>query len=322
MISPRHLKYLRFQQLKTIMKNQKLLNFPVILSQLFPKLLLSKAATAKHQLFLRCLLSKVLAMVNKSLATANNSLATANSHTMSVFHLSSLQRQESKPVDTAHLVANAVAMLLPRLAAMVVAMVAALVLQEAASVLPKLATANKATANPKVAMDLERAAMVSKATVNPSSAATANKPRASVATDNSPRAASADTDNNPRAVSAATDNSPRAVSVAKPEASSANNSSKANPKAATVANPEVDTASPAAAMVAPEADTEAAKEATVDSKTTATENKAAMALPEAVQVTGVDMVESAPTEVDMAVPDMEAQKDGEELSFCVYGLNA
>ena len=60
----------------------------------------------------------------------------------------------------------------------------------------------------------------------------------------------------------------------------------------------------------------------LDSKNKALEVKAAMALPEAVQVMVVDLVESAPTEVDMAVPDMEAQEDGEELSFCVYGLNA
>ena len=95
-------------------------------------------------------------------------------------------------------------------------------------------------------------------------------------------------------------------------------------------NPEADME---ADLAAPEADTEAAREASVDSKNKALEVKAAMALPEAVQVMVVDLEESAPTVVvdlvsraptvvDLAVPDMEAQEDGEELSFCVYGLNA
>ena len=77
-------------------------------------------------------------------------------------------------------------------------------------------------------------------------------------------------------------------------------------------------------MAAQEVDTvEAAREASADSTNKASEVKAAMALPEAAQVMVVDMVESAPSAaVDMAVPDMEAQEDGEELSFCVYGLNA
>ena len=76
------------------------------------------------------------------------------------------------------------------------------------------------------------------------------------------------------------------------------------------------------ATVAPVAASEATAVATT---TTATaEATAAMALPTTAvlsEVMVVDMVEDAPM-VDLAVPDMEAQEGGEELSFCVYGLNA
>jgi hypothetical protein len=64
----------------------------------------------------------------------------------------------------------------------------------------------------------------------------------------------------------------------------------------------------------------------VATTTTATaETTAAMALPTTAvlsEVMVVDLVEDAPMVVDTAKPDMEAQEDGEELSFCVYGLNA
>ena len=84
-------------------------------------------------------------------------------------------------------------------------------------------------------------------------------------------------------------------------------------KQATVSKSRQDTVAP-----------EAATEATVVAKTTATAETAAMALPTAVlsEVMVVDLVEDAPMVVDKAVPDMEAQEGGEELSFCVYGLNA
>merc|ERR1719507_2449242 len=118
-----------------------------------------------------------------------------------------------------------------------------------------------------------------------------------------------------------------AATAADPAATAANlRDSAVNPEVAMVANPEVATANPEAVTAAPEADMEAARKATEDSKTTATavaEKTAAMALPEAVQVMVVDMVESAPTAVDLnPVPVMEAHEDGEELSFCVYGLIA
>ena len=192
--------------------------------------------------------------------------------------------------------------------------------QEVASVLPRLATAAKATANPRedsanpevdtVASVLPRVATASPEVV------TAN-PEVDTVPSELPRAATAaKASDNPEA-----DTAPEVATANLRAVPGAKTSSNPNQRVV-MASPEVATANPEADMAAPEADTEANSKASVDSKNRALEVKAAMALPEAVQVMVVDLVESAPTEVDMAVPDIEVQEDGEELSFCVYGLNA
>merc|ERR1712051_471935 len=289
--SPRHLKYPRFQPLMTM----PILPVMVPSSKVFLKHHLSRAAMVKHQLFLRCPLTQDL--VDKRVAMASQFLILLSSHL-------SLQRELAATVAPATVV--------PRAAS-------------AALAVPRAAMALKATANPReedsanpevdmAAPEVDtvpqevplalprvplppRAASADQATANPA-VATANPEAATV----NPRAAGVKTSSNPNILR---------LDTASPEAATA------SLKAAT-ANPEVD-------MAAPEVDTaEAAREASADSTNKASEVKAAMALPEAVhQVMVVDMVESAPTAaVDMAVPDMEAQEDGEELSFCVYGLNA
>merc|ERR1712051_999447 len=286
--SPRHLKYPRFQPLMTMPS----LLVMVPSSKVFLKHQLSREAMVKHQLFLRCPLTQDL--VDKRVAMASQFLILLNSHL-------SLQREEAA---TAH----------PEEANVAATVAPATVVPRAASAalaVPRAAMALKATANPReedsanpevdmaapeadtvpqeVPLALPRvplpprAASVDQATANPA-VATAN-----------PRAAGVKTSSNPNILR---------LDTASPEAATA------SLKAAT-ANPEVD-------MAAPEVDTaEAAREASADSTNKASEVKAAMALPEAVhQVMVVDMVESAPTAaVDMAVPDMEAQEDGEELSF-------
>jgi hypothetical protein len=310
--SPRHLKYPRFQPLMTM------LSLPVMVPN--TKVFLKSRTAIKHQLFLRCPHTQDL--VDKRVAMASQLLTLPSSHL-------SLQREEA---DTAHPEeANVAATVAP---ATVVPRAAS-----AASVLPRVASAL-----PRVASALPRAAMAAKATANPREEDSAN-PEVDMAAPEAdtvplavplalPRVPLAP----PRAASAHLATVTPAVATANPKVATVNPVAAGvktlsnpnlmvatdNPEAAT-ANPEVDMAAPEADTAAPKADTaEAAREASADSTNSkASEVKAAMALPEAAQVMVVDLVESAPTAaVDMAVPDMEAQEDGEELSFCVYGLNA
>ena len=243
---------------------------------------------------------------------ANHFLILPNNHL-------SPKREEAA---TAHSEASVAAMVAPA----TVVPRAALV-QEVASVLPRVVTAAKATANLREDSANPEVDMVplSVPSVRPR-AATANPvadtvplvlPRADTAPSVLPRAATAaKATANPEA-----DTAPEVATANLRAVPGAKTSSNPNQRVV-MASPVVATANPEADMAAPEADTEANRKASVDSKNRALEVKAAMALPEAVQVMVVDLVESAPTEVDMAVPDMEAQEDGEELSFCVYGLNA
>lgn len=197
----------------------------------------------------------------------------------------------------------------------------AVLVQEVASVVPRLAMAAKATANPREDSANPEVDMVplSVPSVRPR-VATANLEADTVPLSVPsvlPRAATAaKVTDNPEA-----DTAPEVATANLRAVPGAKTSSDPNQRVVT-ASPEVATANPEADMAAPEAAMEANRKASVDSKNRALEVEAAMALPEAVQVMVVDLVESAPTEVDMAVPDMEAQEDGEELSFCVYGLNA
>lgn len=281
-----------------------MLSLPVMVPS--TKVFLKSRTAIKHQLFLRCPHTQDL--VDKRVAMASQLLTLPSSHL-------SLQREEA---DTAHPEeANVAATVAP------------------ATVVPRAASA--ASVLPRVPLALPRAAMAAKATANPREEDSANPevdmaapeadtvplvvplalPRVPLAP---PRAASAHLATVTPAVVTA---NPKVATV-NPVAAGVKTSSNPNlrvatdnPEAAT-ANPEVDMAAPAAATA------EAAREASADSTNSkASEVKAAMALPEAAQVMVVDLVESAPTAaVDMAVPDMEAQEDGEELSFCVYGLNA
>ena len=310
-MSLRHLKFLRFQRLMTMPQRLQLLNFPVtVLSQVFLRHHLSRVAMAKHQLSLRCPLTQDLA---KPPAMASQ-----------------------YKVATAHLVANvaamvALALVVPREAS---AQEAASVLPRAALELPKAATAasvlpraaTAALANLRVDSEdpeedlADPKVDTARPSVKTSSHSTANPRAADLAAPEADMAAPA-----ADMAAPAADMVALAVSLVDPRAASEVQASE---------NPEADME---ADLAAPEADTAAreasAREASVDSKNKALEVKAAMALPEAVQVMVVDLVESAPTVVvdlvsraptvvDMAVPDMEAQEDGEELSFCVYGLNA
>ena len=242
---------------------------------------------------------------------ANHFLILPNNHL-------SPKREEAA---TAHSEASVAAMVAPA----TVVPRAALV-QEVASVLPRVVTAAKATANLREDSANPEVDMVplSVPSVRPR-AATANPvadtvplvlPRADTAPLVLPRATAAKATENP-----VVDTAPEVATANLRAVPGAKTSSNPNQRVV-MASPVVATANPEADMAAPEADTEANRKASVDSKNRALEVKAAMALPEAVQVMVVDLVESAPTEVDMAVPDMEAQEDGEELSFCVYGLNA
>ena len=287
--SPRHLKYPRSQPL------MPMLSHPVTAHT--SKVFLKSRAATKHQLFLRCPHTQDL--VDKRVAMASQLLTLPSSHL-------SLQREEAATAHSEE--ANVAATVAP------------------ATVVPRAASA--ASVLPRVASAPPRAAMAAKATANP------REDSANPEVD----MAAPEADTVPLAVPLAL---PR-VPLAPPRAASAHLAT-AHPEVATVApeaaslrvataSPEVDMAAPEAAspnpevdMAAPEADTEeAAREASADSTNSkASEVKAAMALPEAAQVMVVDLVESAPTAaVVMAVPDMEAQEDGEELSFCVYGLNA
>ena len=285
--SPRHLKYPRFQPLMTMPS----LPVTVPSSKVFLKHQLPEAMV-KHQLFLRCPLTQDL--VDKRVAMASQFLILLSSHL-------SLQREEA---DTAHSEeANVAATVAP------------------ATVVPRAASA---------ALAVPRAAMALKATANPREEDSANPevdmaaPEADTVPQEVPLALPR-VPLPPRAASADQATANPEVATANPRAAGVKTSSNPNILRLDTASPEAATANPEVDMAAPEVDTaEAAREASADSTNKASEVKAAMALPEAVhQVMVVDMVESAPTAaVDMAVPDMEAQEDGEELSFCVYGLNA
>merc|ERR1712223_1364788 len=132
-LSLRHLRFPRFQPLMTMpMPNQPLHSFlATVLSQLFLKRPLSKAATLRHQLSLRFPhtqdLANAPAMANHNLILPNNQL--------------SPKREEAA---TAHSEASVAAMVAP---ATVVPR--AVLVQEVASVVPRVATAAKATANPR-----------------------------------------------------------------------------------------------------------------------------------------------------------------------------
>merc|ERR1719266_2238085 len=129
-LSPRHLRFPRFQPLMTIMPSQPLLSFlATVLSQLFLKRPLSKVATVRHQLSLRFPLTQDLA---NAPVMASHKLTLPNNHL-------SLKREAAA---TAHSEASVAAMVAP---ATVVPRAASV--QEVASVLPSLATAAKATAN-------------------------------------------------------------------------------------------------------------------------------------------------------------------------------
>ena len=278
------------------MPSQPLLSFlATVLSQLFLKRPLSKVATVRHQLSLRFPLTQDLA---NAPVMASHNLTLPNNHL-------SLKREAAA---TIHSEASVAAMVAP---ATVVPRAASV--QEVASVLPRLATAAKATANPRE--DSANPEVDTVASVLPR-AATASPEVVTVPSELPRAATAAKASDNPEA-----DTAPEVATANLRAVPGAKTSSNPNQRVVT-ASPEVATANPEADMAAPEADTEANRKASVDSKNRALEVKAAMALPEAVQVMVVDLVESAPTEVDMAVPDMEAQEDGEELSFCVYGLNA